>query len=646
MALKQGSISIDTENIFPIIKKWLYSDKDIFIRELISNGCDAVSKHKRLVSLGETAGDDKPYKITVAVSKKNKTLSFSDNGIGMTADEIDKYINQVAFSGAEDFFNKYKDKMEESNDIIGHFGLGFYSAFMVSSNVEIDTLSFASGAKPIKWQSADGMQFEITEDGTRTERGTTIILTLAEDSEEFLDEYHLRSIIKKYCSFLPVEIYVENTDKLEEEAKKKAEEVAKKAQEGADNETSEEEPKEEIKPVPLNDTNPLWLKSPKDCTDEEYIKFYQQVFNVFDEPLFWIHLNVDYPFNLKGILYFPKLKNEFELVEGKVKLYNNQVFVADNIKEVIPEFLLLLKGVIDCPDLPLNVSRSFLQNDRDVSKISKHIVKKVADKLKSLCKNEREKYESFWDDIQVFIKYGCLKDEGFYDKIKEYILYKDLDGKYITLKDYLEYAKDKHENKVFYVVDKEQQSQYIKLFKEYDLNAVILDCTIDNNFITFLEYKESGVRFKRVDSDLSDVLKDKDEEKDEKADEEIVNFFKEKIGDRVQKYSVESLKKEDTPAVILISEESRRMMEMQSRFAGLDYGFDLKEEKTLVINDRNPLIKKVLSLRDDETKKEAVDVICNQIVDLALLANKELGAEELDLFIKRSNELMSKVISL
>lgn len=646
MALKQGSISIDTENIFPIIKKWLYSDKDIFIRELISNGCDAVSKHKRLVSLGETAGDDKPYKITVAVSKKNKTLSFSDNGIGMTVDEIDKYINQVAFSGAEDFFNKYKDKMEESNDIIGHFGLGFYSAFMVSSNVEIDTLSFATGAKPIRWQSADGMQFEITEDGTRTERGTTIILTLAEDSEEFLDEYHLRSIIKKYCSFLPVEIYVENTDKLEEEAKKKAEEAAKKAEEGADSETSEEEPKEEIKPVPLNDTNPLWLKSPKDCTDEEYIKFYQQVFNVFDEPLFWIHLNVDYPFNLKGILYFPKLKNEFELVEGKVKLYNNQVFVADNIKEVIPEFLLLLKGVIDCPDLPLNVSRSFLQNDRDVSKISKHIVKKVADKLKSLCKNEREKYESFWDDIQVFIKYGCLKDEGFYDKIKEYILYKDLDGKYITLKDYLEYAKDKHENKVFYVVDKEQQSQYIKLFKEYDLNAVILDCTIDNNFITFLEYKESGVRFKRIDSDLSDVLKDKDEEKDEKADEEIVNFFKEKIGDRVQKYSVESLKKEDTPAVILISEESRRMMEMQSRFAGLDYGFDLKEEKTLVINDRNPLIKKVLSLRDDETKKEAVDVICNQIVDLALLANKELGAEELDLFIKRSNELMSKVISL
>ena len=645
MALKQGSISIDTENIFPIIKKWLYSDKDIFIRELISNGCDAVSKHKRLVALGEVNSDDKPYKITVAVSKKNKTLEFSDNGIGMTADEIDKYINQVAFSGAEDFFNKYKDKMEESNDIIGHFGLGFYSAFMVSSNVEIDTLSYLEGAKPIRWQSADGMQFEITEDGTRTERGTTITLTLAEDSEEFLDEYHLRSIIKKYCSFLPVEIYLENTDRLEEEAKKKAEEENKKSEDGSDDKTSEET-KDEVKPMPLNDTNPLWLKSPKDCTNEEYIKFYQQVFNVFDEPLFWIHLNVDYPFNLKGILYFPKLRNEFELVEGKVKLYNNQVFVADNIKEVIPEFLLLLKGVIDCPDLPLNVSRSFLQNDRDVSKISKHIVKKVADKLKSLCKNNREEYEKFWDDIQIFIKYGCLKDKSFYDKIKEYILYKDLDGKYITLTDYLEVAKDKHENKVFYVVDREQQSQYIKLFKEYGLNAVILDCTIDNNFITFLEYKEHGVRFKRIDSDLSDVLKDKDEEKDEKADEEIVNFFKEKIGDRIEKYTVESLKKEDTPAVILVSEESRRMMEMQSRFAGLDYGFDLKEEKTLVINDKNPLIKKVLSLKDDETKKEAVDVICNQIVDLALLANKELSADELDLFIKRSNELMSRVISL
>ena len=646
MALKQGSISIDTENIFPIIKKWLYSDKDIFIRELISNGCDAVSKHKRLVALGETDGDDKPYKITVAVSKKNKTLSFSDNGIGMTADEIDKYINQVAFSGAEDFFNKYKDKMEESNDIIGHFGLGFYSAFMVSSNVEIDTLSFASGAKPIKWQSADGMQFEITEDGTRTERGTTIILTLAEDSEEFLDEYHLRSIIKKYCSFLPVEIYVENTDKLEEEAKKKAEEVAKKAQEGADNETSEEEPKEEIKPVPLNDTNPLWLKSPKDCTDEEYIKFYQQVFNVFDEPLFWIHLNVDYPFNLKGILYFPKLKNEFELVEGKVKLYNNQVFVADNIKEVIPEFLLLLKGVIDCPDLPLNVSRSFLQNDRDVSKISKHIVKKVADKLKSLYKNERENYEKFWDDIQVFIKFGCLKDESFYDKVKDSILFKTINSQYITLNDYLENCKEKHENKVFYVSNEEQQSQYIKLFKDYGLDAVILDSTIDNHFISMIEFKNQGVHFNRIDADLSDILKENDNEDNKEIKTDIENLFKDVIGDRINNYSVESLKSEDTPAIILISEQSRRMSEMRSQFAGMDFGMSFEEEKTLVINNNSSIVKKLVSLKDDESKKEQVSLICNQIVDIALLSNKELDSKQLDEIIKRNNQLMSMVISL
>ena len=646
MALKQGSISIDTENIFPIIKKWLYSDKDIFIRELISNGCDAVSKHKRLVALGETDGDDKPYKITVAVSKKNKTLSFSDNGIGMTADEIDKYINQVAFSGAEDFFNKYKDKMEESNDIIGHFGLGFYSAFMVSSNVEIDTLSFASGAKPIKWQSADGMQFEITEDGTRTERGTTIILTLAEDSEEFLDEYHLRSIIKKYCSFLPVEIYVENTDKLEEEAKKKAEEAAKKAQEGADNETSEEEPKEEIKPVPLNDTNPLWLKSPKDCTDEEYIKFYQQVFNVFDEPLFWIHLNVDYPFNLKGILYFPKLKNEFELVEGKVKLYNNQVFVADNIKEVIPEFLLLLKGVIDCPDLPLNVSRSFLQNDRDVSKISKHIVKKVADKLKSLYKNERENYEKFWDDIQVFIKFGCLKDESFYDKVKDSILFKTINSQYITLNDYLENCKEKHENKVFYVSNEEQQSQYIKLFKDYGLDAVILDSTIDNHFISMIEFKNQGVHFNRIDADLSDILKENDNEDNKEIRTDIENLFKDVIGDRINNYSVESLKSEDTPAIILISEQSRRMAEMRSQFAGMDFGMSFEEEKTLVINNNSSIVKKLVSLKDDESKKEQISLICNQIVDIALLSNKELDSKQLDEFIKRNNQLMSMVISL
>ena len=622
MEVTKGSISIDTENIFPIIKKWLYSDKDIFIRELISNGCDAVSKYKRLVSLGEVKpSQDEEYKITVSVSKKNKTIKFSDNGIGMTAEEVDKYINQVAFSGAEDFFNKYKDRMEET-DIIGHFGLGFYSAFMVSTKVEIDTLSFQEGADPVRWISEGGTEFEISPSGTRATRGTTITLFLAEDSEEFLNEYEVRSIINKYCSFLPVEIYVEDEDA----------------------EVKEDE--EKIEPTPLNDTNPLWLKSPKDCTDEEYKEFYRKVFNVFDEPLFWIHLNVDYPFNLKGILYFPKLNNEFELVEGKVKLYNNQVFVADNIKEVIPEFLLLLKGVIDCPDLPLNVSRSFLQNDRDVSKISKHIVKKVADKLKSLCKNTREEYEKFWDDIQIFIKFGCLKDEGFYDKVKDYILYKDIDGKYITLTDYLEAAKEKHENKVFYVNNVDQQSQYVKLFKDYGLNAVVLDSTIDNNFISFIEYKEMGTKFNRIDSDLSDVLKDKDSEENKEEDEKITSLFKCVINERVEKYSVESLKNEETPAMILVSEESRRMMEMQSRFAGMNFGMDLKEEKTLVINKSNPLVKKLVSLKDNEDKKEEIDVICNQIVDLALLANKELNADELDSFIKRSNSLMSKVISL
>ena len=622
MAKEHGNLSINSQNIFPIIKKWMYSDHDIFYRELISNGCDAITKLKKLDLIGEyEPAEDTEYKLEVKVSSDKKTIKIIDNGIGMTADEVDKYINQVAFSGAEDFFNKYKDRMEET-DIIGHFGLGFYSAFMVSDKVEIDTLSFSEGAEPVRWISEGGTEFEISPSGTRTTRGTTITLFLAEDSEEFLDEYHVRSIINKYCSFLPVEIYVENEDKELKEGEEKVEEK------------------------PLNDTNPLWLKSPKDCTDEEYKEFYRKVFNVYDEPLFWIHLNVDYPFNLKGILYFPKLNNEFELVEGKVKLYNNQVFVADNIKEVIPEFLLLLKGVIDCPDLPLNVSRSFLQNDRDVSKISKHIVKKVADKLKSLCKNNREEYEKFWDDIQIFIKFGCLKDESFYEKVKDYILYKDIDGKYITLTDYLEGAKEKHENKVFYINNMDQQSQYVKLFKDYGLNAVVLDSTIDNNFISFIEYKEMGTKFNRIDSDLSDVLKDKDTEEDKESNEQIIDLFKNVIGERVEKYSVESLKNEETPAMILVSEESRRMMEMQARFAGMSFGMDLKEEKTLVINNNNPLVKKLVSLKDNEDKKEEINIICNQIVDLALLANKELNADELDLFIKRSNSLMSKVIDL
>lgn len=623
MINQKGNISIHTENIFPIIKKWLYSDKDIFIRELISNGCDAVNKYKKLISLGEAKGNsDEDYKIKVLIDKENSTLIFEDNGIGMTAEEVEKYINQVAFSGAEDFFNTYKDKMNEENDIIGHFGLGFYSSFMVSKKVQIDTLSYKEGATPVRWESEDGLAFELTQSNARNTRGTTITLFLDDESKEFLEEYTVRSVIEKYCSFLPTNIYLE-TIKTEE--------------------TKEDEA---IDVTPINDTTPLWLKAPKDCTDEEYKEFYRKVFNTFEEPLFWIHLNVDYPFNLKGILYFPKLKNEFELIEGKVKLYNNQVFVADNIKEVIPEFLLLLKGVIDCPDLPLNVSRSFLQNDRDVSKISKHIVKKVADKLKSLHKNERENYEKFWDDIQVFIKFGCLKDEGFYDKVKDCLLFKTINDKYITLNDYLENCKEKHENKVFYVSNEEQQSQYIKLFKDYDLDAVILDSTIDNHFISMIEFKNQGVNFNRIDADLSDILKDKNNEENKEVRSDIENLFKESIGERIKTYSVESLKSEDTPAVILVSEQSRRMAEMRSQFAGMDFGMNFEEEKTLLINDNSSIVKKLISLKDDENKKEQVSLICNQIADIALLSNKELDSKQLDEFIKRNNQLMSMIISL
>ena len=623
MTNQKGSISIHTENIFPIIKKWLYSDKDIFIRELISNGCDAVNKYKKLISLGEAKGNaDENYKIKVSIDKENSALIFEDNGIGMTAEEVEKYINQVAFSGAEDFFNTYKEKMNEENDIIGHFGLGFYSSFMVSKKVQIDTLSYKENATPVRWVSEDGLEFELTQSDNRETRGTTITLFLADDSKEFLEEYTVRNIIDKYCSFLPVDIYLE-TIKTEE--------------------TKEDEV---VDTTPINDTNPLWLKAPKDCTDEEYKEFYRKVFKTFDEPLFWIHLNLDYPFNLKGILYFPKLKNEFELIEGKVKLYNNQVFVADNIKEVIPEFLLLLKGVIDCPDLPLNVSRSFLQNDRDVSKISKHIVKKVADKLKSLYKNERENYEKFWDDIQVFIKFGCLKDESFYDKVKDSILFKTINSQYITLNDYLENCKEKHENKVFYVSNEEQQSQYIKLFKDYGLDAVILDSTIDNHFISMIEFKNQGVHFNRIDADLSDILKENDNEDNKEIKTDIENLFKDVIGDRINNYSVESLKSEDTPAIILISEQSRRMAEMRSQFAGMDFGMSFEEEKTLVINNNSSIVKKLVSLKDDESKKEQISLICNQIVDIALLSNKELDSKQLDEFIKRNNQLMSMVISL
>lgn len=621
MSEERGNISIHTENIFPIIKKWLYSDKDIFIRELISNGCDAVNKYKRLISMGEINGNDtEEFKILVTVNKEKGTMTFTDNGIGMTEEEVKKYINQIAFSGAEDFVEKYKDKMGEGNDIIGHFGLGFYSAFMGADKVQIDTLSYKDDSKAVRWVCNGGTDYEITSSDTKTTRGTTITLYINDDTKEFLEEYKTRGIIAKYCAFMPVEIY------LEDECIEKKED---------DNSVISA----------INDTMPLWEKKPSECTDEEYKEFYKKVFNDYQEPLFWIHLNVDYPFNLKGILYFPKLKNEFELVEGEVKLYNNQVFVADNIKEVIPEFLLLLKGAIDCPDLPLNVSRSFLQNDKDVSRISKHIIKKVADKLNSIFKNDRQKYNEFWDDIQIFIKYGCLKDEGFYDKIKDSIVFKTINDEHITLADYLEKAKEKHDKKVFYVNDIEKQAQYIKLFKEYDIDAIILNTPIDNNFMSFLEYKGAeGVKFARVDSDISDVLKDDVEEVSENNDK-IIEVFKNAIKDKVKEVKVQKLKKEGTPAMVLISEESRRMAEMQKQFGMQGLGdMNFNDEKTLVLNDNNPIIKKVVELSENEDNNEKINKICNQILDLALISGQNLDANGLEEFISRSNELLLLVI--
>jgi molecular chaperone HtpG len=644
MIKENGNISIDTENIFPIIKKWLYSDKDIFIREVISNACDAISKFQRLVSLGEaTINGDEQYKVVVSINKENKTLKFIDNGIGMTEEEVKKYINQVAFSGATDFMEKYKDKMDEGKDIIGHFGLGFYSTFMVSTKVEIDTLSFKDGAEAVKWECTGGTEYEIGPSSERTKRGTTVTLYIDDESLEFLEEYKVREIIKKYCSFLPTEIYLEDENKPKEEPKYET----KKKEDG----TEYQELVEPEAPKPLNDTNPLWVKAPKDCTDEEYKDFYRKVFMDFNEPLFWIHLNVDYPFNLKGILYFPKLTHEFEATEGQVKLYNNQVFVADNIKEVIPEFLLLLKGTIDCPDLPLNVSRSFLQNDKEVSKISNHIVKKVADKLVDLFKNSREEFNKFWPDIQIFIKYGCLRDPKFYDKIKEIIIFKNLKDEFITLKDYLEANKERHENKVFYANDEKQQSQYIKMFKEYDLDAVILDCSLDDHFISFLEMHESGVKFNRIDSDISDTLGNKTDENDEtiKAlNKEIEDLFKNALGEKIKNLTIEGLKNEDTPALILVSEESRRMAQMSKMYAksGMSFPGMFDEEKTLVVNNKNVIIKKLLEVSKDEAKKDEVKFICEHILDLAKIANKELDAAEMDEFIKRNNELLKRVILL
>ena len=579
---ENGKISVNTDDIFPIIKKWLYSDKDIFVREMVSNACDAINKLKRLAAIGEAEIDNKKYMIKVVFNKKGKTIKFIDNGIGMTAEEVKKYINQVAFSGAKDFIEKYKDKISEENQIIGHFGLGFYSAFMVSEKVQIDTLSYQKDAQPVKWICEGGAEYKIT-DSDKKEVGTIITLFIDKYNEEFLNEFKLRQILDKYCSFLPIEIYLEN------------EETANKVK---------EDKKEETKPI--NDTNPLWIKKPSECTDDEYKDFYKKVFADFNAPLFWIHLNVDHPFNLKGILYFPKLKHEFEGIEGRVKLYSNQVFVADNIKEVIPEFLLLLKGVIDCPDLPLNVSRSFLQNDGYVQKVSAHITKKVSDKLIGLYKNKREDFNTYWDDINPFIKYGCMRDEKFYDRVKDAIIFKTIYDKHITLKEYLDENKDKHKDKVFYVTDEKQQAQYINLFKEQELDAVILTSTIDNHFIQFLEMKEDKVKFNRIDSDLSDSLMDKEAKEDKKNDKDLEEIFKEVLDNKELKIKIENLKAENIPAVILLAEEPRRMQEMTRMFGAMGLNHSFPQEHTLVINRNNLLIKNLVLMKDKEDKKKTL----------------------------------------
>ncbi len=653
MAQEKGKLSINSENFLPIIKKWLYTDKDIFVRELVSNGCDAVTKFKKLVSLGEAEADEnEKYAVKVDVNQKEKTITISDNGIGMTADEIKKYINQIAFSGATDFMEKFKDKAENENDIIGHFGLGFYSAFMVADKVEIDTLSYQPGAESAKWISDGNIEFEIT-DGTRTERGTTITLYVGDDGKEFLEYSLMYDTLRKYCSFMPVEIFFNfEREKTEEEIKKEAEEEAKKAVEGTEENAEEKkEEKEETKPEPkpINDTTPLWLKNPKDLTDDDYKDFYHRVFADGTDPLFWIHLNMDYPFNLKGILYFPKLLSDVDVLEGEIKLYSNQVYIADNIKEVVPDFLLLLKGVMDCPDLPLNVSRSALQNDGYAAKMSNYIAKKVSDKLNSIFKNDRESYEKFWDDISIFIKYGCMKEEKFYDKIKDSLIYKTTNGVYKTLNEYLEDNKDKHENKAFYVSDENQQIQYINMLKEQGMEALILSSRIDVNFIPFLEYKSNGKpKFVRIDADIAETLKDKDAQNDEKLSEEMQNLFRMTLNNNDLTVKTEGLKSTDIASMMLISERSRRMLEMMEAYKNqpelLKMFGDVKPEYTLVLNTNNSLVKKLEKLKNEPEKKEFTDLVCFQLYDLAMMGQKTLSPEETAKFISRSNLIMEKLL--
>ena len=667
MGTKHGNLSINSENIFPIIKKWMYSDHDIFVRELVSNGCDAITKLKKLDMMGEyTMPDDYKAQIQVIVNPEEKTLKFIDNGIGMTAEEVEEYITQIAFSGATEFLEKYKDKTTE-DDMIGHFGLGFYSAFMVADEVHIDTLSYKEGAAPVHWTCDGGTEYDM-EEGNKTTVGTEITLFLNEESVAFSNEYRVREVLEKYCSFMPVEIYLsrENAEQeyetIPEEELREDDVVVEHIHEDAkmeerENENGEKEmvevspASEKVKinkrPVPLNDIHPLWAKHPNECSKEEYIEFYRKVFMDYKEPLFWIHLNMDYPFNLKGILYFPKINMEYESIEGTIKLYNNQVFIADNIKEVIPEFLMLLKGVIDCPDLPLNVSRSALQNDGFVNKIADYISKKVADKLSGMCKTDRENYEKYWDDISPFIKFGCLKDEKFCDKMSDYMLFKNLEHKYLTIKDIAGEKPEKEEGKeiekkiIFYVTDEQQQSQYINMFKAEGQDAVILTHNIDSAFISQLEQRNEHVKFQRIDADLTDHFKEEVSEEDAKVLEEnketLTEVFRKALANDKLEVKVEKLKNENVASMVTLSEESRRMQEMMKMYNmyGMDpsmFGTDV----TLVLNANHPLVQYVLEHKDGEH----TEMFCKQLYDLALLSNKPLNPEEMTEFVKRSNEIM------
>lgn len=669
---EKGNLSINSENFMPIIKKWLYTDKDIFIRELVSNACDAVTKLQKLSMMGEAdIPAEEAYEIHVVLDQDKKTLQIIDNGIGMTADEIKKYINQIAFSGATDFLSKFEGKTEdEGSEIIGHFGLGFYSAFMVADTVEIDSLSYQKDAVAAKWRCNGGIDYEM-EAGERTERGTTITLFIGADGEEFLNEATLYAAMRKYCAFMPVPIFVDVLKEETEEEKaaaKKAEntvhvspdEAAKLTTKGAmdllqEQQDAAEEAKAE-EPKPLNDTNPLWQRKPSECTDEDYKAFYHQVFNDLNDPLFWIHLNMDYPFRLKGILYFPKLVEQMDMMDGEVKLYCNQVYIADNVKEVVPEFLLLLKGILDCPDMPLNVSRSALQNDGYVEKMNAYITKKVADKLNQLFKTDRPAFEGFWDDINIFIKYGCMKEEKLYDKVKDILLLKTTDGVYETVAEYLEKNKEKHENVIYFATDTNQQAQYIRLFKEQGLEAAIMDTPVDKPFVSFLEYKNQDIKLKvqRVDADIDSLQEKEDAEISEakkQADEfeanQMQELFRAAVANEKLNVKLEALKAEKVSAMILLSEESRRMMEMMEAYANNEefkaMFANMKPDETLVLNKNNKLVKALLSMAGKEEKKEDATLLCHQLYDLALMSHRPLTSEEMTAFIDRSNLLLEKL---